>query len=111
MKTIVGRNESRVKEAAHKLGWESYSTDWRAVLERDDIDVVDICTPGDTHRDIAVAALAAGKHVLCEKPFALNEGQAREMFAAAKENGRVLADGVWPRYLPLALKLQQILKV
>lgn len=111
MKTIVGRNESRVKEAAHKLGWESYSTDWRTVLERDDIDVVDICTPGDTHRDIAVAALAAGKHVLCEKPLANSVEEAKDMARqahAAAAGGVVAMLGFTYRRVPaiqLARKL------
>ena len=67
---LVGRDERAVKEAADRYGWAEAATDWHAVLERDDIDIVDICTPGDTHAEIAMAALAAGKHVLVEKPLA-----------------------------------------
>jgi predicted dehydrogenase len=73
------------------LGWEESTTDWRALAARDDIDLVDICTPGDSHAEIAVAALAAGKHVLCEKPLANSVAEARTMVAAAD---RARASGV-----------------
>ena len=71
---LAGRDRGRVTEAAHRLGWASTETDWRALVERDDVDLVDICTPGDTHAEIAIAALKAGKHVLCEKPLANTRG-------------------------------------
>jgi predicted dehydrogenase len=83
MSVICGRDEAKVSAAAAKLGWAEYSTDWRAVLARDDIDLVDICSPGNTHAEIALAALAAGKHVLCEKPLANTVAEAREMAQAA----------------------------
>src|SRR5690625_562339 len=84
MKTIVGRNADAVAEAATKLGWQTYNTDWRAVVESDEIDLIDICTPGDTHAEIAIAALNAGKHVLCEKPLANSVQEAEAMAAAAE---------------------------
>ncbi|MFV2082957.1 Gfo/Idh/MocA family protein [Micromonospora sp. LOL_021] len=84
MTAVCGRDESKVAEAADQLGWESYTTDWRALIARDDIDVVDICTPGDSHAEIAIAALAAGKHVLCEKPLANTVSEARQMADAAR---------------------------
>ncbi|MET3769056.1 putative dehydrogenase [Marisediminicola sp. UYEF4] len=82
-RVLVGRNEEQVAAAAVRLGWQEHSTDWRAVIARDDIDIVDICAPGALHAEIAVAALAAGKHVLVEKPLSntLDEGEA--MVAAA----------------------------
>jgi predicted dehydrogenase len=83
MSVVCGRSPDGVAAAATKLGWEAHTTDWRSVVERDDIDLVDICTPGDTHAEIALAALAAGKHVLCEKPLANTVAEAREMAAAA----------------------------
>ena len=67
---ICGRDAGAVRAAAKKHGWAAAETDWRALIERDDVDLVDICTPGDSHAEIALAALAAGKHVLCEKPLA-----------------------------------------
>lgn len=82
---ICGRNEAAAREAAERMGWDSVETDWRALVERDDVDIIDICTPGDTHREIALAALAAGKHVLCEKPLANSVADAEEMAAAAEE--------------------------
>ncbi|GAA3345314.1 Gfo/Idh/MocA family oxidoreductase [Amorphoplanes nipponensis] len=83
MSVVCGRDEEKVAAAAAKLGWAAHATDWRSVVERDDIDLIDICTPGDTHREIALAALAAGKHVLCEKPLANSVAEAREMAEAA----------------------------
>lgn len=83
MALICGRDEPKVADAADRLGWDGHSTDWRRLVESDDIDVVDICTPGDSHCEIAIAALAAGKHVLCEKPLANTVEEARRMAAAA----------------------------
>ncbi|SDD57957.1 Gfo/Idh/MocA family protein [Auraticoccus monumenti] len=91
MAVLVGRDAEAVAAAATTLGWAETSTDWREVVARDDIDVVDICTPGDTHAEIALAALAAGKHVLCEKPLANTVAEAEEMVAAAE---RARAEGV-----------------
>nr|BFF10493.1 hypothetical protein GCM10025699_17960 [Microbacterium flavescens] len=68
MTVVVGRNAATVEASARKWGWAETATDWREVIARDDIDVVDIVTPGNTHAEIAIAALEAGKHVLCEKP-------------------------------------------
>ena len=70
MKVICGRNRPAVRKAARNLGWEEHATDWREVVARDDIDIVDVSTPGDTHAEIAIAAAKAGKAVLCEKPLA-----------------------------------------
>jgi predicted dehydrogenase len=83
MQVLVGRTESTTRAAAQRWGWAEVATDWRTVVARDDIDVVDIVTPGDSHADIAIAALEAGKHVLCEKPLATTVEQARSMDAAA----------------------------
>ncbi|MFP7762323.1 Gfo/Idh/MocA family protein [Marisediminicola sp. LYQ134] len=85
MAVLVGRDDDRAAAAAEKFGWAESATEWRSVVERDDIDIVDICTPGDTHAEIALAALAAGKHVLCEKPLANSVGEAEQMAAAARQ--------------------------
>jgi predicted dehydrogenase len=85
---LCGRNAPAAAAAAGKLGWRETATDWHEVVTRDDIDVVDVSSPGDTHRDIAIAALAAGKHVLCEKPLANTLAEAEEMTAAAEEAQR-----------------------
>ena len=81
---VAGRNKEAVSAAAEQLGFASMETDWRALVERDDIDLVDICTPGDSHAVIAVAALQAGKHVLCEKPLANTVEEAEQMAAVAR---------------------------
>ena len=83
MRAICGRDEAGVKDAANSLGWESYETDYRLLLERDDVDLVDVATPGNTHHEMAIAALEAGKHVLCEKPLANTVAEAQAMNEAA----------------------------
>jgi len=88
---LAGRDAVRVADAAGRLGWTSTETDWRRVLERDDVGLVDVCTPGDTHAEIAIAALEAGKHVLCEKPLANTVAEAEAMADAA---ARAAARGV-----------------
>jgi predicted dehydrogenase len=91
MAVVVGRNAEAVAAAAQKWGWAESATDWREVVARDDIDVVDIVTPGDTHAEIAIAALEAGKHVLCEKPLANTVAEAEAMAEAA---GKAAALGI-----------------
>lgn len=83
-KVLVGRNAAAAAEAAVKYGWAETATDWREVLDRDDIDIVDICAPGWMHAEVAIAALEAGKHVLVEKPLANTLAEAEAMAAAAK---------------------------
>jgi predicted dehydrogenase len=83
MTVLVGRNAATAEASARKWGWLETSTDWREVIARDDVDVVDIVTPGDTHAEIAIAALEAGKHVVCEKPLANTVAEAEQMAAAA----------------------------
>lgn len=82
---LVGRSPETTAARAATLGWQEWSTDWREAVARDDIDVIDICTPGDSHAAIALAALAAGKHVLCEKPLANSVADAERMAAAAEQ--------------------------
>ncbi|MFI6654123.1 Gfo/Idh/MocA family protein [Streptomyces sp. NPDC050523] len=84
LSVICGRDADAVRRAADRHGWAAAETDWRALVERDDVDLVDICTPGDSHAEIALAALAAGKHVLCEKPLANTVEEAEAMTAAAQ---------------------------
>ena len=84
LSAVAGRNADAVRAAADRLGFASSETDWRRLVERDDIDLIDICTPGDSHSEIAIAALQAGKHVLCEKPLANTVEEAEQMAAAAR---------------------------
>ena len=87
MKVACGRHEEPLKEFAKRWGWEETETDWRRVVERDDIDIVDIATPTFLHHEIAVEAAKAGKHIFCEKPIALTYQKAKEMYEAAEKNG------------------------
>ncbi|MEU6881811.1 Gfo/Idh/MocA family oxidoreductase [Streptomyces sp. NPDC046712] len=80
---VAGRDAHAVRAAAAQHGWAAAETDWRALVARDDVQLVDVCTPGDSHAEIAVAALEAGKHVLCEKPLANSVAEAEAMVAAA----------------------------
>src|ERR687895_1457339 len=84
MVAICGRDEAGVKAAAEKLGWDGYETDYRKLVARDDVGLVDVSTIGNTHREIVLAALAQGKHVLCEKPLANTLDEAEEMLKAAE---------------------------
>ncbi|MDQ0870547.1 putative dehydrogenase [Arthrobacter sp. V1I9] len=83
-KILVGRDAAAVSDAAAKYGWSETATDWRAVLDRDDIHIVDICAPGWLHAEIAIAALEAGKHVLLEKPLANTLAEAEAITSAAQ---------------------------
>jgi len=89
LKVVVGRSEAKVKEARSRLGFEESATSWQDVLARKDIDIVDVCTPGDSHAPIVVAAAEAKKAILCEKPLANDLAEAERMHAAAKKAGVV----------------------
>ncbi|HJC69005.1 MAG TPA: Gfo/Idh/MocA family oxidoreductase [Candidatus Brachybacterium intestinipullorum] len=102
-RVLVGRDESAVAQAARRLDWQEHATDWREVIAREDVDIVDICTPGFLHAEIAIAALEAGKHVLCEKPLANDTDEAVRMVEAARaarERGQVAALGHTYRRVP-----------
>jgi len=87
MKVICGRTENAVSEAARKFGWEAYEISWEKIVQGEEIGLVDINTPNSTHREIAVAAAKAGKHILCEKPLAVSLAEAEEMLKAARQAG------------------------
>jgi predicted dehydrogenase len=91
MAAICGRDPAAVAAAAARLGWAAAETDWKRLVQRDDVDLVDVCTPGSSHAEISIAALEAGKHVLCEKPLANTVEEARAMATAAE---RAAAQGV-----------------
>ncbi|MGI8331177.1 Gfo/Idh/MocA family protein [Actinomadura scrupuli] len=84
MAVLAGRSGDKVSAAAARMGWAAAETDWKELLHRDDVQVIDVCTPGDSHGEIAIAALDAGKHVLCEKPLANTVSEAEEMVRAAE---------------------------
>ncbi len=100
MAVVAGRSPEAVEAAAAKLGWASTETDWKALVARDDVDLVDICTPGDTHAEIAIAALEAGKHVLCEKPLANSVEEAEAMVRAAEASTGLAMVGFTYRRVP-----------
>lgn len=84
---LVEMEEATASRVAAEFGWDEWSTDWREVMKRDDIDIVDICTPPNTHAEIALAAMAAGKHVLSEKPISTDSQSAAQMWETAQATG------------------------
>ena len=91
-----GRSEEKIKAFAEQWGYASYETDWRKLIERDDIDLIDIGTPNNTHKEIAIAAARAGKMVLCEKPLAMSTEEGEEIVAAVAEAG--VPNMIWFNY-------------
>lgn len=96
LKAVCARNGEKATEFAHTWGYESVETDWRKLVARKDIDAIDICTPNNTHCEIALAALKAGKMVLCEKPLSMNATEGEEMARAAEAAG--VPNIVWYNY-------------
>jgi predicted dehydrogenase len=96
LKAVCARNPDRVRAFASNWGYESAETDWRKLVERKDIDLVDIASPNDTHAEIAIAAARAGKMVLCEKPLGRNASEAESMTAAVEAAN--VPNGVWYNY-------------
>ncbi|MGZ9587140.1 Gfo/Idh/MocA family protein [Paenibacillus marinisediminis] len=110
MRAICGRDADAVRQAAGQFGWESYETDWRDMVKRDDIDLIDINAPSNVHKEIALAAAACGKHIFCEKPLALTLADSREMLEAVEAAGVKHMVGFNYRFAPavqLAKKLVQ----
>ncbi|MBA3707506.1 MAG: Gfo/Idh/MocA family oxidoreductase [Planctomycetes bacterium] len=101
-KVLIGRSQGPLEEAARTWGWEETANDLNIILGREDIHLVDVGTPNDSHHDLSIAALKAGKHVLCEKPLALTTAQAREMTVVAAKaktaDGKPVRTGVWHNY-------------
>ena len=83
LKVACGRNEEAVQDFSNRWGWNEVETDWKKIIERDDIDIVDISAPPALHYEIAVAAAKAGKHIFCEKPISLTANEALKMYEAA----------------------------
>lgn len=96
LQACAARQEDQIKAFAENWGFESYATDWRQLIDRDDIDAIDICTPNNTHCEIACAAAEAGKIVLCEKPLAMNVAEAEKIASAVRKAG--VANMVWFNY-------------
>jgi predicted dehydrogenase len=96
LKVACARKQEKLKAFADTWGWANTETDWRELVERKDVDAVDIATPNNTHHDIAIAAARAGKMVLCEKPLAMNAQEALEMTEAVEKAG--VPNMVWFNY-------------
>jgi predicted dehydrogenase len=111
VKAIWGRTDAKAEAAARRHDIPLYASDWRKIVHHPEIDLVSIVTPPHTHHEIAIAALAAGKHVLCEKPMALNAAEAQEMTVAAEAAGKQLAliDHEL-RFVPLRRKMREMLR-
>jgi len=96
LKAMAARTRDKAEAFAARWGWQRVETDWRKLVEAPDLDAVDICSPNNTHHEIALAAAAAGKIILCEKPLAMNVAEAREMTAAVERSGK--PNMVWFNY-------------
>jgi predicted dehydrogenase len=96
LQAVCARDQAKAKQFADKWGYASVETDWRKLIERKDIDAVDICVPNNLHREIAIAAASAGKMILCEKPLSMNTAEGQEMVAAVEKAG--VANTVWYNY-------------
>jgi len=96
LKAVCARNKTKAQEFADNWGYESVETDWRVLLKRDDIDVVDICTPNNLHKEISIAAARAGKMILCEKPLAMSTTEGEEMCVEVEKAG--VKNMVWYNY-------------
>jgi predicted dehydrogenase len=109
LKAVCARSADKAKAFADKWGYESVETDWRKLVERKDIDVIDICTPNNTHHDIALAAAAHGKMILCEKPLALNGPEGLKMVEAVEK--AKTPNMVWYNYrrVPAVMLARQLI--
>lgn len=96
LKAACARNEERIQAFADRWGYQSVETDWRKMISREDIDVIDICVPNNLHKEIALAAAEAGKMILCEKPLAMDSDEGEEMCNAVEKAG--VANMVWYNY-------------
>ena len=96
LKAVCARDAAKAQEFANRWGYESVETDWRKLIARKDIDAIDVCTPNNLHKEISLAAAAAGKMILCEKPLAMNVAEGEEMVAAIEKAG--VANIVWYNY-------------
>src|SRR5205823_13212163 len=108
LKAVCARNADRVKSFAANWGYESIETDWRALVDRKDIDLIDIASPNDTHAEIAIAAASAGKMVTCEKPLGRNASEAEAMVTAVE--AAKVPNSVWYNYrrVPAVTMLKEL---
>lgn len=110
LKVACGRNEAKLETFAQRFGWQHQETSWEKLIERDDVDLIDISTPNDLHKPIAVAAAKAGKHILCEKPMAVTEAEAQRMLETAQDAGIVHMMIFNYRFLPAMQLARQMIE-
>lgn len=110
MKVICGRNEEAVSKAAKQFGWAEYTNDWNHLLNRDDIDLIDINAPSNVHKEIAITAAKAGKHLYCEKPLALTLKDSREMLAVAESENVKHMIGFNYRFTPAVILAKKLIE-
>ncbi|PSL41824.1 putative dehydrogenase [Planomicrobium soli] len=110
MNVICGRNLEAVAAAGKQFGWKEHTSDWRDLLDRDDIDLIDINAPSNAHKEIAIAAAKAGKHLYCEKPLALSLADSREMLEAAEKAGVKHMVGFNYRFTPAIMLAKQLIE-
>src|SRR5690625_1939724 len=110
MKVICGRNEEAVSKAAKQFGWAEYTSDWKQLLSRDDIDLIDINAPSNVHKEIAITAAKAGKHIYCEKPLALTLKDSREMLAVAESENIKHMIGFNYRFTPAVILAKKLIE-
>lgn len=109
MKAICGRDPEALAQAKQQFGWETSETDWKSLIAREDIDLIDINAPSNAHKDIAIAAAAAGKHLFCEKPLALTLKDSKEMLEAAEQAGVKHMVGFNYRFAPAVLLAKKLI--
>ncbi len=110
LKSVCDANEALAKKGVEQAGYESWTTDYRELVERHDIDVVNVCTPNRQHKDAVIAALKNGKHVYCEKPLAFNEAEAQEIFAVAEQTGLKHQITAEYRFIPAIMKAKELIE-
>src|SRR6476660_6479367 len=96
LKAVAARDQAKAKAFADRWGYQSVESDWRKLLDRKDIDAIDICTPNNLHKEIAIACAKAGKTILCEKPLAMNSAEGEEMVKAVEQ--AKVPNTVWYNY-------------
>lgn len=107
---VAGRDKNKAEEFARDYGIDNWYGEYRSLMENPDVELIHIASPAAFHYEHTIECLEHGKHVLCEKPFALSRNQAEIMYEKADEKGLLLADGLWTRYMPLATEIENLSK-
>ncbi len=110
LKSVCDANETLARKGMEEAGFESWTTDYRELVERPDVDVVNVCTPNRQHKDAVLAALRNGKHVYCEKPLAYNEAEAKEILAVAEQSGLKHQITAEYRFIPAIMKAKELIE-